>query len=282
MRRLRGSRREHRESKLRELDKLIGDAEFREAREQKEDERHLTSGVWGALHGKTVIQQMLTPWFILITLLTIIQMLRMTFFIATIKAQYEYMLGSEPAARRINNYFDIGLPVGGLIATPFIGLILDNLSTATVLSILTLLTTSAGILGSLPYTWAGYANVTLFVLLRPLYYSAMSDYATKVFGFATFGQIYGAIIFIGGVSNLVQPAIDAMNHEVFDNNPVPINAVLAALGFVVGAGLVGYVFVEGRRVMARHERDAAAEEEAMRYRRVPESIAEDESEADWA
>jgi hypothetical protein len=67
--------------------------------------------VWGALHGQTAWQQMQTPWFILITLLTVLQMLRMNFFIATIKAQYEYMLSSPRLAKQINTFFDVALPV---------------------------------------------------------------------------------------------------------------------------------------------------------------------------
>jgi hypothetical protein len=54
---------------------------------------------------------MRTPWFILITLLTVLQMLRMNFFIATIKSQYEYMLRSPRLAKQINTFFDVALPV---------------------------------------------------------------------------------------------------------------------------------------------------------------------------
>lgn len=66
------------------------------------------------------------------------------------------------------------MQIGGVGATPFIGLLLDHVSTAVMLLILNVLITAVGVLGSLPYLWAGYANVVLFVLLRPLYYSAMS------------------------------------------------------------------------------------------------------------
>lgn len=37
------------------------------------------------------------------------------------------------------------------------------------------LTTATGVLNCVPYLWAGYVTATLFVLLRPLYYSAMSQ-----------------------------------------------------------------------------------------------------------
>lgn len=274
--RLRAERREHRESKLAELDKLLGDAEFREARDHKEEERQQTSGVWGALHGKGVYEQMTSPWFILITLLTVLQMLRMNFFIATIKSQYEYMLGSEPAARRINSFFDIALPVGGVVATPVIGLMLDNISTANMLALLVSLITAVGILGSLPFFFAAYGNVILFVLLRPLYYSAMSDYATKVFGFATFGKIYGTIICLSGLVNLTQPVIDAMNYQLFGGNPIPINMILAGFGFIFGVALVVYVHIKGRVVQKEQAQEDA---EIERLIGIPESIAESEFES---
>jgi len=34
--------------------------------------------------------------------------------------------------------------------------------------------TTIGILGVLPYMWAAYANLGLFVVYRPLYYTAVS------------------------------------------------------------------------------------------------------------
>ena len=111
VRHLRKQRRERRESKLQELDKLLGDAEERQHRAERAEDRLAVSGVWGVLHGKSATEQMLTPWFILIALLTVLQMLRMNFFIATIRAQYEFMLGSEKLARQINNFFDVALPV---------------------------------------------------------------------------------------------------------------------------------------------------------------------------
>ncbi|PPJ50891.1 hypothetical protein CBER1_07089 [Cercospora berteroae] len=267
--RLRAQRREHRRSNLQKLEDLIGDAEERQLRDEKQGEHLVASGVWGALHGKSAKEQMLSPWFILITLLTVLQMLRMNFFIATIRSQYEYMLGSEKLARTVNSFFDIALPIGGVAATPFIGFLLDNTSTAVLLTGLVVLITAVGILGSLPYLWAAYGNVILFVLLRPLYYSAMSDYAAKVFGFATFGRVYGTIICFSGLINLSQPLIDAANHEVFHDNPIPINVILASLGLVFGVMLVGYVWTQGRKVeIQNHKVDETT-------RLLPETIEEE-------
>ncbi|EKD14530.1 uncharacterized protein L3040_000051 [Drepanopeziza brunnea f. sp. 'multigermtubi'] len=239
--RIRSERSGRRKTKIRKLNKLFGDQSERDERAEREQERLKRSAVWGALHGLPAHRQMLTPWFVLITLLTVLQMLRMNYFIATIRSQYQYMLDSEALGARINHLFDIALPLGGVICTPLIGLFLDNLSVPTALSIIVLLSTVIGAANSLPYLWAAYVTVLLFVVLRPLYYSAMSDYATKVFGFGTFGQVYGMIICLSGLVNLSQVGIDTLTLERFHGDPTPVNIVLAVLGLLVGSILVGFV-----------------------------------------
>src|SRR5689334_5571448 len=102
-------------------------------------------------------------------------MTRINYFVATIRAQYESLLGSHTAAVALNNFFDVALPLGGILSIPFIGLILDHTSTVTVLAVLVLCSTAIGVLGVIPRAlWAGYANVVLFVVYRPFYYTAVS------------------------------------------------------------------------------------------------------------
>ncbi|KAH2307972.1 hypothetical protein KXV47_006746 [Aspergillus fumigatus] len=266
LRRVRSQRAEERMDDMRQIDRVLGDADERRHREEQEAERQATSVVWGVLHGLPARKQMATPWFILITLMTVLQMLRMNYFIATIRAQYEFMLASDRLAEKINEYFDVALPVGGVFATPFIGLLLDHLSVPNMLTIIVILTTLIGALNSVPAAWAGYTTVTLFVLLRPLYYSAMSDYATKVFGFATFGRVYGTIICVSGLVNFSQYALDALTHGPFDGNPIPVNIFLAAAGFVVGTVLVLYVQIAGKHLKEKRlalERDEQQERERL-------------------
>ena len=75
-----------------------------------------------------------------------------------------------------------------------------------------------------------------------------SDYATKVFGFRTFGQVYGAIICLSGLVNLSQYFIDSLTLDRFHGNPTPVNVVLAAAGLVVGTVLVLFVWRERKVV----------------------------------
>ncbi|KAF2266432.1 MFS transporter-like protein Fmp42 [Lojkania enalia] len=255
--RARKARSVRRRRRAKELDKLVGNAETRKLLEEKEEHRQEVSGVWGALHNKTAKEQMLSPWFILLTLLTVLQMVRMNYFIATIREQYDYMLGSKELAIRINELFDWALPIGGVISTPFLGLLLDNVSVPGYMFILVIVITIIGIVGSIPALWAGYINVILFVLLRPFYYSAMSDYATKVFGFATFGRVYGTIICFSGLLNLSQTGIDALTKHAFNGNPIPVNTFLAAAGFVIGTALVTFVTIQTYRMHKKLEEDDA-------------------------
>jgi hypothetical protein len=171
---VRRKRAELRKKKIRQINAVLGDKDERQMRADREEDRQQTSWVWGVLHGMPAHQQMATPWFILITLMTVLQMIRMNYFIATIRTQYEYMLGSIEKADRIGDFFDVALPVGGVLFTPAIGFLLDRLSVPAMLGLIVLFTTVIGVLNSIPAVWAGYITVLLFVLLRPLYYSAMS------------------------------------------------------------------------------------------------------------
>lgn len=172
--RVRSHRAERRHAKLAQLEDLVGGPEEREEQEQIIEQVHEVSGVWGVLHGLPAHRQMLTPWFILMLLLTVLQMLRMNYFIATLRSQYLYMLQSDDLAEDINHFFDAALPIGGVVMTPFIGMMLNNLSVAAVIAVLTGCIALIGVLNCLPFVWAGYATVICFVIFRPLYYSAMS------------------------------------------------------------------------------------------------------------
>lgn len=258
-------RRERRESMVSEITQLLGTKDG-DQQAAEEEEKQKISGVWGALHGKTAAQQILTPWFILITLFTVIQMTRINYFVATIRTQYTYIFHSEDTAARLNDFFDLALPLGGVVSVPFIGLVLDHTSTTFVLALLVTIATTIGILGVIPQTWAAYANICLFVVYRPLYYTAVSDYSAKVFGFATFGKVYGLIICLAGLFNFSAQGLDALTHTRFGNDPVPVNVVLLSVALLVGVVLVGYVW---RRAYAMEREELEDEAEGAREQLMP-------------
>ena len=259
-------RRQHRESVISETTSLLGKSATKQQTEEEKKQR--ISGVWGAQHGRSAIQQIMTPWFIFIALFTVVQMTRINYFVATVRTQYEYMLHSDARAEQVNHFFDVALPVGGVLSIPFIGLVLDNTSTPFTLALLVFVATAIGVLGVLPFMWAAYGNIILFVLYRPLYYTAVSDYAAKVFGFQTFGKVYGLIICLAGLLNFSQSGLDAMTHKVFHRDPLPVNIILLVIALVVGVVLVGYVYHQSRHL----KRDALEEEaEEAEDMRIPDA-----------
>ena len=196
--------------------------------------------------------------------MVVIQMTRINYFVATVRAQYEAIFHSLPKAIKINSFFDLALPLGGIVSIPFIGAILDHTSTVVVLTTLVAVATAIGVLGILPALWAAYANVVLFVLYRPFYYTAVSDYSAKVFGFRTFGTVYGTIICMSGLFNFSQSGLDYLFHQTFEGDPIPVNVLLMALGIAVGVCLVLYVGLQARGMRRRLLVEEAEHAVAMR------------------
>ncbi|KIV93042.1 hypothetical protein PV10_04287 [Exophiala mesophila] len=281
--RVRSERAVRRRQSIASINELLGDQAQRDQYEKKEDAIHNTSGVWGVLHGVPASQQLLSPWFLLMMLFTVLQMMRFNFFIATIWSQYVFMLNSEEAATKVIEFFDVALPVGGVATVPFIGALLDHSSTVAVLNLLVLLSTVIGILGAVPTNWAAYSNVVLFCIFRPLYYSAMSDYAAKVFGYATFGTVYGTIICLSGIFTFTQSGLQAMLHHTFEDDPEPINLGLATAGLGLGIALVMYVDIKGRamereRISKANFGDRSVRDVAPVFRNLTPNLTGDDSE----
>jgi MFS family permease len=150
-----------RESVISEINSLL-ETSTNSKRAKREDKKNKKSGVWGALHGFSAYEQIKTPWFWLIAFFTIIQMLRINYFVATIRPQYQFLLHSDEKAKKVNQIFDVLLPVGGVLSVPFIGSILDRTSTPFALGCLVLTATLIGILGVIPQMWAAVANICVF------------------------------------------------------------------------------------------------------------------------
>jgi hypothetical protein len=97
---------------------------------------------------------------------------------------------------------------------------------------------------------AAYGNIALFGVYRPFYYTCISDYVAKVFGFQTFGKVYGLIICLAGLGNFAQAGLDSLTYEVFDRNPIPVNSFLTLSTCVVGTALSLFVWREARIMAA--------------------------------
>lgn len=211
----------------------------------QEDEHSLiehTGGVFGILHGYSASLQISTPWFYLMCIFAAVQMLKMNYFVATIASQYLYLFHSTEKAEFITKVFDVALPLGGLLSVPFVGLFVDSVHTVTVLGALVGLSLVIGICGLFGVQSLALINVLMFVVYRPFFYTSVSDYCAKVFGFDTFGTVYGLIISISGLCNLFQSNLDNLTHSTFKMNPIPVNIFLIAATFVFGVIIIVYVY----------------------------------------
>ena len=87
-----------------------------------------------------------------------------------------------------------------------------------------------------------------------------------MFGFATFGKVYGLIICLAGILNFAQSGLDAATHLTFHNNPIPVNVILLSSALLVGIALVGYVARKSHKI----QREVVEEEaESARERLMP-------------
>lgn len=198
-------------------------------------------GLFGILHGYSSEYQIKTTWFYHLCAFTSIQMLRLNYFIATINSQYTYLLGSPGKSEPLIRIFTLALPLGGLISVPFVGYVLDTYSTLSIFGALLVLSLIVGIAGLVGNAIFGLVNICLFVVFRPYFYTAISDICAKIFGFDTFGAVYGAVICIAGLFNLLQSTLDNITHSTFDMNPTPINAILICLTVVIGGFAYNYM-----------------------------------------
>ena len=192
-----------------------------------------SGGIFGVLHGKSALEQIKSPWFYLMLLFTLVAMLRINYFIATVRTQEEYLLNDPELALKLNSIFDMLLPLGGAISIPFIGLLLDHTDTLTTLTVLFTISIAIGIFGLIPNSFiCNLVGIALLVVYRPFYYTVVSDYSSKVFGFDTFGTVYGLLSCICGIFNMSQNLLDKWTHTTFNMNPFPINFMLVILTVV--------------------------------------------------
>ncbi|GMM30377.1 hypothetical protein DAMA08_031220 [Martiniozyma asiatica (nom. inval.)] len=215
--------------------------------ESAKSKTQLSYSIFGVLHGRSAAEQFKTWWFVLMCAFATIQMLRLNYFVATVNSQYAYLFHSNKKASALNRIFDVALPLGGVVSIPFVGIFLDNFCTFVVLSALLAVSLLIGTLGCIQNNWtAGVINVIIFVCYRPFFYTSISDYCAKVFGFETFGTIYGSIMTVAGLVNFGQSFLDVWTHTIFEMNPIPLNLVLLAFTVIIGASTVIFVGLKSK------------------------------------
>lgn len=95
-------------------------------------------------------------------------MLRTNYLIATIYDQILFYTSSESLADRLTQAFTLLLPLGGIVAIPFVGYLLDKRSSKSAFAVLLLTGIGFGVLGMIPGPVAQVMSIVFFVVQRPL------------------------------------------------------------------------------------------------------------------
>lgn len=97
-------------------------------------------------------------------------------------------------------------------------------------------------------------GIGILTVVRPLFYTAISDYAAKVFGyvppcpfgaystdlvdrFDNFGTVYGLAMTLSGLLGLLLTPMDILTKSTLGGNYTPINVVLLILGLISALGM---------------------------------------------
>lgn len=234
----------------RTTDDSSDDIEHDEGREELSETTHLlaaseagktiTDPVEGVMVEHNYTAGLTSGWFLGPAFVMIASLIRVNFYIATVHAQLIFFIGSADA-QDVKNMFDVLLPLGGILAIPLIGWIIDNYTTATVYLLTLLLSLSSGLLSFVPNKYVQILHVLTFVVLRPWIYSILPGTVTRIFGNERFGAFYGLIMAIAGLVNLLAHDLEVMTYTKFDGSFIPVNAGLVSVSITMLVATVFYM-----------------------------------------
>lgn len=204
----------------------------------------------GTMFDRSAKDQILSIWFAVLTAFVTVHMLRINWYIMTVRAQVAFFTSDPALAESLTTVFTLALPLGGALGIPFVGYLLDSRPWLDAASALLALALSFGLLGLTPSPALQIAGIALFCLFRPLMYTAVSDAFARVFGFAHFGTVYGLAMSVSGVVGVANAGLDVWVKGGLGGNFVPVDVGYVVAGLVTGAVLVGMVWraTRGRAV----------------------------------
>lgn len=202
----------------------------------------------GVMFGKSAKEQIFSSWWMLITVFLCVYMTRINFFIQTVASQMLFYLQQHDDAIRLATTFTILLPLGGAIGITPVGVLLDRGGIFVASLVVLFMGVVFGLFGIMRSYAAQLVAIGFLVFLRPLMYTFVGDYCAKVFGFATFGTVYGLANSLSGIFGLVLRPIDLLLKSKLHGDYTPPNLVLLACGVLASTALSWKVWSGTRRV----------------------------------
>ncbi|KAJ9100515.1 hypothetical protein QFC21_003555 [Naganishia friedmannii] len=90
-------------------------------------------------------------------------------------------------------------------------------------------------------------GIGFLVVLRPLFYTYVSHFFAKVFGFVTFGRLYGLAMTISGVLGLLLTPMDIVTQKQLNGNYNPINITLVVVGALTNMAVAVRLYMHTAR-----------------------------------
>jgi MFS family permease len=158
------------------------------------------------VHQKSFVQQVKSGLYIWGCLFTMVHMVHINYYIATVNVQLEHIVKSPQAVTFWTVLFSWSLPLGGVLFAYLVGCILDRSSRWVGLLTLNTVGLVFGVITLLHNLNAQIVTFVLVSLYRALLFSAMVAFHIDVFGVATFGKTWGLTEVVCGLFNLgIQP-----------------------------------------------------------------------------
>jgi len=167
------------------------------------------------LEGRSLKAQICSMEFMLFTWTSSVNMVCINFFIATCLSQMSEV--SPATALTLTGAFASILPAGGIVFIPAIGKIIDGYGPSAGYAVLWVCLVLFQLLlasyGDMQRDTLAYAAFAVFAFCRPLFYTVGASFCGGVFGFATFGKVYGLCNTVAGIANLAVAPLTALAAE---------------------------------------------------------------------
>lgn len=176
-----------------------------------------------------ILRRQLFSWeYLLLTFTISLYMLKLNFYISTIKEQLTSLASPEfeDNIQSLLEYFNWALPIGGIVAMPFVGILLDKCSHFISFAVLGGFGIAFSLFGMMNFLPIQVATITIFSIMRPLLYTLGNDYSAKSFGFITFGRVYGIMNLTAAVVNTLQYGLAWISMDVTNGSFFVVNLLL--------------------------------------------------------
>ncbi|KAI9183797.1 hypothetical protein H9P43_002849 [Blastocladiella emersonii ATCC 22665] len=191
-----------------------------------------TANMCLCLEHYSIAQQYKSPFYYLFVVHTVATALLLNFYMGSVNNQIQFLsadvYGPGPAATTAYTYmlavWGVVLPVCSVVVAPFLGPLVMLTGYHTMFITVSVVSIAAGVLTMVPHLELQYVTMFLMSVLRPALWTVACNYIGKVFGFGSFGRLYGALLLLVGVANFVAYGLNTMS--------------LGASSFLVANGIV--------------------------------------------